>query len=39
VFCDVTLKVYKQRVFTLEVTGFCHGVIEASLSSGLFKTV
>jgi hypothetical protein len=37
VFCDVTLKVSKQRALTLEVTGFCRGVIEASRSSGLLR--
>lgn len=36
-FCDVTLKVSIQRAFTLEVTGFCRGVIEASRSSGLLR--
>lgn len=36
-FCDVILKVSKQRALTLEVTGFCRGVIEASRSSGLLR--
>ena len=39
VFCDETLKVSRQRALTLEVTGFCRGVIEVSRSSGLLRPI